>query len=92
MGFIQWCSDYSIARTDLGILGQGGWRVNQGGWKISAAHSALLRGTSIAKIEVPARPFQVVCYSFIHSKSILMAGHGPAEIFLIFYDKSSILA
>ena len=39
------------ARADFHIFSQGGWRVSQGGWKFFAAntaHSAPLRGTSLA--------------------------------------------
>ena len=38
-------------RADFHIFSQGGWRVSQGGWKFfaaNAAHSAPLRGTSLA--------------------------------------------
>ena len=39
------------ARADFDIFSQRGWRVSQGGWKFfaaNAAHSAPLRGTSLA--------------------------------------------
>ena len=45
---VHYVSLGSPARTDLGIFGQGGWRVNQGGWKMFAAHCSL--GTATRRL------------------------------------------